>query len=233
VSGQDELREPEADAIAGEVWQEADNVLLLCVIPNRVWQDFNGQRFPWDAPTVARPLRRLLDRAGNLVAEHPATPAEVRCDTCADTGRMPWMSEGDPNFYQESDDDGMLPCIDCTPPAEPGAELDSDDLAPVERVRGRRVPDDEPEPDAGDAELGAVRMAVLGALITTEWAADAAKIRAKVMPVFYEALADRECKAAEQAGERIAQAIFDCRDMHWQDRARAAAIARADREAGR
>ena len=43
-----------------------------------------------------------------------------RCDTCADTGRMPWMIEGDPNCYQEPDSDGMLPCIDCSP-VEPDA----------------------------------------------------------------------------------------------------------------
>lgn len=63
-------RAAEKDALAGEVWQEADNVLLLCVEPGKTWQDFNGQRFPWDAPTVARPLRRLLDRAGNLAPEY-------------------------------------------------------------------------------------------------------------------------------------------------------------------
>ncbi len=77
----------EKDAVAGEVWQEADNVLLLCVIPNRVWQDFNGQRVRWDAPTIARPLRRLLDRAGNLAPEYgktrPVPPA-----ACPDCGHQ-------------------------------------------------------------------------------------------------------------------------------------------------
>lgn len=64
----------EEDALAGEVWQEADNVLLLCVEPGVTWQDFNGQQFPWNAPTVVRPLRRLLDRAGNLAPEYKETP---------------------------------------------------------------------------------------------------------------------------------------------------------------
>lgn len=59
----------EADAVAGEVWQEADNVLLLCVVPGEVWGSFLGERIPWDAPLIARPLRRLLDAAGNLVPE--------------------------------------------------------------------------------------------------------------------------------------------------------------------
>lgn len=63
----------EKDALAGEVWQEADNVLLLCVEPGKTWQDFNGAKFPWDAPTVARPLRRLLDWAGNLAPEYGQT----------------------------------------------------------------------------------------------------------------------------------------------------------------
>lgn len=39
---------------------------------------------------------------------------EPRCDTCRDTERVPWMSEGDPNHYQEPDDEGNLPCPDCS-----------------------------------------------------------------------------------------------------------------------
>lgn len=67
----------ESEALAGEVWQESDNVLLLCVQPGVQWQDFNGHRFPWDAPTIARPLRRLLDRAGNLAPEYGKTRAPL------------------------------------------------------------------------------------------------------------------------------------------------------------
>jgi hypothetical protein len=44
-----------------------------CIEPGVQWQDFNGHRFPWDAPTIARPLRRLLDRAGNLAPEYGKT----------------------------------------------------------------------------------------------------------------------------------------------------------------
>lgn len=65
----------ESEARAGEVWQEADNVLLLCVAPGVMWGDFRGDRFAWDAPTIARPLRRLLDADGNLVAALAAQPA--------------------------------------------------------------------------------------------------------------------------------------------------------------
>lgn len=58
----------EVEAERGDVWQEADGVLLLCVQPGVEWQDFRGDRFPWDAPTITRPLRRLLDAKGNLDA---------------------------------------------------------------------------------------------------------------------------------------------------------------------
>lgn len=42
-----------------------------------------------------------------------ALRASIDCDTCADTGRVPWMVEADPNVYQESDADGTVPCPDC------------------------------------------------------------------------------------------------------------------------
>lgn len=38
----------------------------------------------------------------------------VGCDTCGRTGLVPWMSESDPNGYQERDYNGMVPCPDCT-----------------------------------------------------------------------------------------------------------------------
>jgi len=66
----------EKDAIAGEVWQEADNVLLLCLEPGVAWGDFRGARVPWDAPLIARPLRRLLDREGNLAPEYLSSRPE-------------------------------------------------------------------------------------------------------------------------------------------------------------
>ena len=44
-----------------------------------------------------------------------ATVTRPQCDTCSDTRRVPWMSENDPNCYQEPDSDGTLPCPDCTP----------------------------------------------------------------------------------------------------------------------
>lgn len=60
----------------------------------------------------------------------PATPdAGPRCDTCGDTGRIPWMIEGDPNCYQEPDDEGMLPCPDCIP-----ATPDAGDVEALTRV---------------------------------------------------------------------------------------------------
>lgn len=41
------------------------------------------------------------------------------CDSCDDTGRVPWMVEGDPNCHQEPDDDGQIPCLGCRP-SRPG-----------------------------------------------------------------------------------------------------------------
>lgn len=35
------------------------------------------------------------------------------CDTCEDTGLIPWMVEMDPHHYMEPDSDGMIPCPDC------------------------------------------------------------------------------------------------------------------------
>lgn len=46
----------------------------------------------------------------------------ARCDACGDTGRVPWMIEGDPNCYQERDSDDTIPCLDCA--AEPARESD-------------------------------------------------------------------------------------------------------------
>ena len=62
-------------AVAGEVWQEADNVLLVCMEPGVEWRDFNGAKVPWNAPLIARPLRRLLDAEGYLVPEYERTRA--------------------------------------------------------------------------------------------------------------------------------------------------------------
>jgi hypothetical protein len=66
----------EVEAQRGDVWQEADGVLLLCIEPGALWQDFRGDRFRWDAPRIARPLRRLLDPLGNLVV-HNDTAADA------------------------------------------------------------------------------------------------------------------------------------------------------------
>jgi hypothetical protein len=68
----------EDEAVAGEVWQEADNVLLLCVVPGETWGDFRGDRFAWDAPTITRPLRRLLDKDGNLAARAGAADPQQK-----------------------------------------------------------------------------------------------------------------------------------------------------------
>lgn len=55
------------EALAGEVWQESDGVLMLCIEPGVRWRDFNGDNVPWDAPTIAHPMTRLLDAEGQLV----------------------------------------------------------------------------------------------------------------------------------------------------------------------
>jgi hypothetical protein len=59
----------ESDAKAGEVWQESDGVLLLCLDPGVTWRDFNGADVPWNAVLIARPLRRLLDAQGHLAID--------------------------------------------------------------------------------------------------------------------------------------------------------------------
>lgn len=64
----------EDKATAGEVWQEADNVILLCVEPGVSWRDFNGESVSWDAPTIARPLRRLLDSKGVCTRYNDSPP---------------------------------------------------------------------------------------------------------------------------------------------------------------
>lgn len=62
---------------------------------------------------------------------HPAPAEPVRCDTCGDKGRVPWMVEGDPNCYQERDADDTIPCPDCT--VEPARESDGVGLTQEER----------------------------------------------------------------------------------------------------
>lgn len=74
----DALTEAESTALAGEVWQETDGVLLLCVVPGETWGDLRGERVPWDAPLIARPLRRLLDTQGQLVAAPSSIDDAVR-----------------------------------------------------------------------------------------------------------------------------------------------------------
>lgn len=54
---------------AGEVWREADGVLLLCIEPGVRWKSFT-EYVEWDAPLIARPLTRLVDAKGNLVNDN-------------------------------------------------------------------------------------------------------------------------------------------------------------------
>lgn len=63
---------PEDAALPGEVWQEADGVLLLVIRPGVEWRDFNGHQVPWGICTIARPLRRLLTADGTLAPEYEA-----------------------------------------------------------------------------------------------------------------------------------------------------------------
>ena len=124
----------------------------------------------------------------------PTAGERNRCDTCADTGRMPWMIEGDPNCYQEPDSDGMLPCIDCSP-AEPDAG-DVEALAEVilaERLVARELPNDYMD----DAELLEAMKPRARAVLASDWLAS-----------LLAATADRARReGAAEAGERIAQAI--------------------------
>jgi hypothetical protein len=67
---------PEDAAVAGEVWQESDGCLLTVIVPGESWAAFQrGPLLDWHAPTIARPLRRLLDPKGRLVlAALPSEP---------------------------------------------------------------------------------------------------------------------------------------------------------------
>lgn len=44
----------------------------------------------------------------------PAAVPPAKCDTCDDTGRVPWMIEADPHLCQEPDAEGTIPCPDCS-----------------------------------------------------------------------------------------------------------------------
>lgn len=64
-----------------------------------------------------------------------SSPRPERCDTCHDSGRVPWMVEGDPNVYQERDEEGTISCPDCSPRPE------RDEVAEaLERVLALHVP---------------------------------------------------------------------------------------------
>lgn len=63
----------------------------------------------WAVPNWA-PGRFLAEVRRSLAL----SPTDPLCDTCSDTGRIRHMSEGDPNAYVETDDQGMTPCPDCT-----------------------------------------------------------------------------------------------------------------------
>jgi|GEM_PF-6401917 len=55
------------EAAANEVWQEADGTLLACLVPGKQWAAFlRGEPLDWDAPTIVRPLRRVLLADGQL-----------------------------------------------------------------------------------------------------------------------------------------------------------------------
>lgn len=56
---------PADEALAGEVWQESDGVLLLCMVPGKTWRSFS-ETVPWDAPGIAYPLTRLVLADGSL-----------------------------------------------------------------------------------------------------------------------------------------------------------------------
>ena len=111
------------EARAGEVWQEADGVLLLCVEPGKWWQDFRGDRVPWDAPTIARPLRLLLDRDGNLAAGfvRPEDVAEAREQMRQKMLAAPMTDER--NTYQDGYGQGLAEAIGLLDRAVPAAAL--------------------------------------------------------------------------------------------------------------
>lgn len=64
------------------------------------------------------PRSVIADLLTILARRTPATTAE--CSTCDGTGRIAWMVESDPNVYMEPDDDGTVPCPDCTPATTAG-----------------------------------------------------------------------------------------------------------------
>lgn len=77
-----------------------------------MWTEYTGRAY------------EMLDEVEN--AGWTRTPRPARCDTCTDTGVIPWMAEGDPNGYQDRDDEGNVPCPDCTPRPAPDDDHTSD-----------------------------------------------------------------------------------------------------------
>ncbi len=105
----------EYEAVAGEVWQEADNVLLLCIKPGVMWRDFRGSDVPWDAPLIAHPLRRLLHANGELDVNTQSFPQIKREQAAliwdeAIRSVVDWLRSGDPlpavprNPYREEEE---------------------------------------------------------------------------------------------------------------------------------
>jgi hypothetical protein len=79
------------------------------------YEDWNG-RWVVTVDLAVTKLRAVLA---------PVSGAVEACSTCGGAGVLPWMSEADPNSYQEVDDDGNVPCPDCR---VSGAVAEPDDV---------------------------------------------------------------------------------------------------------
>lgn len=67
------MDQPEDNAELNEVWQESDGTLLTVWEPGKYWFAFGQPYVRWDDPKITRPLRRLLDKDGNLAPEYDPT----------------------------------------------------------------------------------------------------------------------------------------------------------------
>ncbi|HSV40031.1 MAG TPA: helix-turn-helix domain-containing protein [Nocardioidaceae bacterium] len=84
-------------------------------------------------PTAYGTLVRSVD-------EWRSATSAPSCDTCNDTGRVEWMVEV--NAVGEMDDDGKVPCLDCTTTPNSSPAPDAATSAPADETVGVTAPQD-------------------------------------------------------------------------------------------
>jgi hypothetical protein len=89
------------------------------------------------------PIDALREHASDVLARlraavpAPTPPTTVpRCDTCNDTGRVLWQIEMG-GGWGDVEDDGTVPCADCTPPTTVQADGTEDNWLQAEMKRAK------------------------------------------------------------------------------------------------